>query len=159
MLQPITSVTSYYFHYFLLRTQSGHTWRNKRLGPQETSRETAVLYIPELCIAPHGSTRFVSIGWVPSVLAQGKQCAPSRLTPKTYISSMFLQHLSWSRHTLHFRSGLTKGSTGQSLTPSQQWALSPGRSWTRTITVTYSGRVNDSSFIRRPQTDVIYGAA
>ena len=65
-----------------------------------------MLYVSELGIAPYGSTRFISIGWVSSVLAQRKQCAPSTshgspgptvtTKPETYISSMFLQHLSWS---------------------------------------------------------------
>ena len=69
MLQPITSITS---HYGPILALGSHTWRKKRLGPQEIRRQTAVLYVPELGIALHGSTRLVSIGWVSSVLAQGK---------------------------------------------------------------------------------------
>jgi len=85
----IFHVTAYYLHYFLLRTHSGHTWRNKWLGPQETRWKTAVLYVPELGIAPYGSTRFISIGWVFSVLAQRKQCAPSGC----YSQDIYIQHV------------------------------------------------------------------
>ena len=34
-------VTDYYFHYFPLQTHSGHTWRDKRLGLQESLWGTA----------------------------------------------------------------------------------------------------------------------
>ena len=50
MLQPNKA---YYFHYFLLRTHSGHIGGTSG----KTRQETAVLHAPELGIALYGSTR------------------------------------------------------------------------------------------------------